>query len=462
VTRTKGKRPYHIKNKQPIDPNVTPISHWPPANRGCYHSFREWLKTTGFSDVTVMTYAIGARFVLGFLNKPYWVIDPDEDIAVVWDYLQRTYRDQPRLAHYHKGMRKFAQYLYLCQNRPQKPKQINWQHYLAGLPEDIAGVVRDYIRHSQRNWPAERRYECTLNCLSHLTHSLRWMAANLRLESFTDLTPQSWYTYLDARLAKGISAVTLNGELRSLWGLLHFAADLELPVCERIFRIKQFHHGPCIPKDVPLDQLRSLQAEVEKAAKASHRGQQRIGRLDMAWFLLMLHCGLRSGEVRRLRFSDLHLEARRVRIEQSKGLKDRFVFLSQPAIQALEAYLAVRGPQEALPPEVFTFRHRPLCRTYFGCRLRTYGRKCGVQVTPHQLRHTCATLLLNAGAPVLAVQAILGHEHIDTTMQYARLYDGTVAADYFQAMQVIEGFFAAQSTGPDHWVFAGIKAPLER
>lgn len=47
-------------------------------------------------------------------------------------------------------------------------------------------------------------------------------------------------------------------------------------------------------------------------------------------------------------------------------------------------------------------------------------------------------LLLNAGAPILTVQTILGHRHIDTTLGYARLYDGTVAADYYRAMARVE------------------------
>jgi integrase len=143
----------------------------------------------------------------------------------------------------------------------------------------------------------------------------------------------------------------------------------------------------------------------------------------------MLHCGLRVGEVRRLRLSDLDLEGRRARIEQSKGLKDRIVFLSQPTTVALNAYLEIRGPADSNP--VFIFRHRSLSTTYCRRRLRTYGRRCGVVVIPHQLRHSCATLLLNAGAPILAVKTILGHKQIDTTMGYARLYDGTVATDYY-------------------------------
>jgi hypothetical protein len=57
-------------------------------------------------------------------------------------------------------------------------------------------------------------------------------------------------------------------------------------------------------------------------------------------------------------------------------------------------------------------------------------------------------LLLNAGAPVLTVQTILGHRHVDTTLGYARLYDGTVASDYYRAMAQVEQRFATQDCVP--------------
>jgi hypothetical protein len=80
----------------------------------------------------------------------------------------------------------------------------------------------------------------------------------------------------------------------------------------------------------------------------------------------------------------------------------------------------------------------PLTRTYFFERLRTYCQVLGIHIHPHQLRHSCSTLLLNSGAPVLTVQTLLGHKWVDTTLGYARLYDGTVANDYYQAMAGIE------------------------
>ena len=71
-----------------------------------------------------------------------------------------------------------------------------------------------------------------------------------------------------------------------------------------------------------------------------------------------------------------------------------------------------------------------------------------MKVTPHQLRHCFATLILNAGAPVLSVKMLLGHQWVDTTLRYARLYDGTVAADYYRAMAVVERRLALPGNQP--------------
>ncbi len=85
--------------------------------------------------------------------------------------------------------------------------------------------------------------------------------------------------------------------------------------------------------------------------------------------------GLRRGEVRRLRLGDLDLNAHRVRIEQSKGLRDRLVCLSGANIAALQAYLEVRGPAD---DHVFVFRHHPLSNTpaTSGCRPTPGGWGC--------------------------------------------------------------------------------------
>lgn len=227
--------------------------------------------------------------------------------------------------------------------------------------------------------------------------------------------------------------------MRHLQTFLRFLAEGGRQISQRMLRVKMMPHSQHLPRDVPPEQLRRLLQAVEQAASDGNATIRALAVMDRAWILLMLHSGLRTGEIRRLRLGDIDWENRRIRIEQSKGLKDRLVPLSGPTIHALRAYLGVPRPEMAGNGLVFGHWHQPLNGQYCRSRLLWYRQRCGVQVSPHQLRHSAATLLLNAGAPVLTVQLILGHKKIDTTLGYAHLYDGTAAADYYRAMMQIEG-----------------------
>jgi site-specific recombinase XerD len=436
MTRSTGQRKFGFKSIRHHDPVVKPFKEWLPVNRSFYGSFRLWLQDAGYSESSLGTYRAAFRLALGWLDKPYWEIDPQADLDRVREYIATHYDSPSTRECYLKGIAKLEAYLrYRC-HRPKPEKQVNWPHYVGSLPDWLAEDVRAYITHTGRNWLPEERYRATGCLLSHTTLFLRWAVVNATLTCIGDLTPNLWFEYVDTRLADGIKQTTLNGQLSALQALLFFLADQGRTVCQRTLHVKPLKESSHLPRDVPVDQLRILRQEIEKDAARDHGGIRRLGVMDRAWFLLMLHSGLRTGEIRRVQFADLDLEGRRVRIEQSKGLKDRIVCLSGAAVEALHAYLDVRGP--APTDHVFTFCHQPLSNSYCYGRLRTYSRRCGLHVTPHQLRHSCATLLLNAGAPVLTVQTILGHKHIDTTMGYARLYDGSVAADYYMAMNQVE------------------------
>jgi integrase len=170
------------------------------------------------------------------------------------------------------------------------------------------------------------------------------MVAEHRLTGIEDLTPELWWDYVDYSLAAGIKPVTVNGELRDLDHFLHFLEDQGRAICQRMLRVESLAEGTHLPRDVPMDQLRRLPAEIEAEAAATNARNRRMGILDRAWFLLMLHSGLRTGEVRRLQKADLDLKGGRARIEQSKGPRDRVVYLSPATVAAIEAYLDVRGP----------------------------------------------------------------------------------------------------------------------
>ncbi len=433
------RRPYVRSAPIPLAPGHRPLLEWVPVNRGFYANFRDWLTASAYSPSALYLYGLAARLVFSLIDKPYWTIDLTGDLNTVLDYVRVHYDSDGTRQTYFKGIAKLEQYLRLRCHQPHREKAINWAYYADGLPVALVDDLRAYVAHRRRAWLPERQSAASADLVSHVTGPLRGLLAQGPFTDVTDLTPTRWYAYVDARLAAGLQPVTLNDELRTLQQFLTFLAEQGRPICQRMLRVEPLAEDRPLPRDVPLEQLRQLLTVVDTAAHSTHAGVRRTAMMDRAWVLLMLHSGLRSGEVRRLRLGDIDWERRQVRIEQSKGLKDRIVCLSSAAVEALTAYLTVRGPAEALSDHVFIYRHAPLSESYCGTRLlKYYGKRSGFRITPHQLRHSCATLLLNAGAPILTVQTLLGHRHIDTTLGYARLYDGTVAADYYRAMAQIE------------------------
>jgi hypothetical protein len=96
----------------------------------------------------------------------------------------------------------------------------------------------------------------------------------------------------------------------------------------------------------------------------------------------------------------------------------------------------MRGPG---PTEhVFFYRNRPVCKDLIRERIKNAGKRTGIAVSPHRLRHTCATQLVNAGCRITSIQKLLGHRDLSSTMIYARVHDQTVSADYYAAMAHIE------------------------
>jgi integrase/recombinase XerD len=443
----------HFRRTTPDRPVIKSIKQWTNGNQGFYDRFRAWLLQGGYGQSALNLYSVSARLTLGLLDKPYWQIEPERDLEQVRLYLAACYPKDSTRQGYAKGLHKLAEFLWLTKPLARPHHAINWSYYTANLPADLAAELQPYLRLRQRAWLPEQQHRASLDLLSHLTLALRWLVQHGGLTCLAELTPNRWFDYVDARLAEGISPTTLNGELHALQAFLRYEMEQGQPICHRMLQVTPLTEHKPLPRDVPLAHLRQLYAHIQQMAATEHANLRRLGRLDRAWFLLMLHSGLRSSEVRRLRLADLTLVEQRLRIEQAKGLKDRIVPLSQTTVEAIDAYLAVRGP--ANTDHLFLFRHLPLSVTYCLERLKTYSHRCGLNITPHQLRHSCATLLLNAGAPILTVQAILGHKHIDTTLSYARLYDGTVAADYYRAMSQIEPHLhlvevPEQTTSPAH------------
>ncbi len=243
--------------------------------------------------------------------------------------------------------------------------------------------------------------------------------------------------YLDQRLAAGYAASTLNTELRSLHAFLLYLQEQDVRLPLALLRLPFLKKPDRLPRFLTDEQVRRVRDDIEqRVTEARFAAQRRDAVLDRAAFYLMWHGGLRLGEVEELRLEDLDLPNRKVMVRQGKGQQDRAVYVTAAAVQAVRAYLAQRG--QGPDTHVLLYRHLPVSKDLLRSRIKAAGERVGVKVTPHQLRHTCATQLLNAGCKITSIQQLLGHREIGSTLIYARVHDETVASDYYAAMARIE------------------------
>ena len=114
------------------------------------------------------------------------------------------------------------------------------------------------------------------------------------------------------------------------------------------------------------------------------------------------------------------------------------VYLTETAAQAVRRYLE-RCPHPEHALLFVTDQGEPVPPWWAMSRMQHLGKAAQVPtVTPHRLRHTLATRLINAEVPITTLQKLLGHRYLSTTQIYARVYDTTVERDYRQAMERLE------------------------
>ncbi len=138
-----------------------------------------------------------------------------------------------------------------------------------------------------------------------------------------------------------------------------------------------------------------------------------------------------------MRLEDCDLVGKRLHIRSGKGNRDRVIPMTDQLAAVLQAYLLIRAgdPYQHL----LVYRKAAVKGHLIPDRLRRWGLKAGITpMTPHRLRHTLATMLVNQGMPIVSLQKFLGHRDINKTMIYARVHDKTVKEQFATAMNQIE------------------------
>jgi integrase/recombinase XerD len=236
-------------------------------------------------------------------------------------------------------------------------------------------------------------------------------------------------TYLVALGRQGLGARSAARHLSAVRGFTRFLVRERALDRDPSTLVDRPRVARRLPKVLSLDDIRAL---LDAPEDTGFRGLR-----DRAILQVMYAAGLRVSEVVGLKLADLDRKKGLV-APLGKGQKRRLVPLGEHALDALDAYLRVRSehPRAAASNAVFLSpRGGPLTRQGVWKMLGGYARGAGVTKpsSPHKLRHSFATHLLEGGADLRSVQALLGHADISTTEIYTHLADDHVRAQYKRA-----------------------------
>lgn len=244
-----------------------------------------------------------------------------------------------------------------------------------------------------------------------------YLDEDLTLAGMDERTIREFLTYL--KRERGYTAQGINRKLACLKSYFRFLEHEGHVERSPVAEVRSARGGRLLPKVLTLQEVERL---LETAAERTRRHPGKLAALrDRAILELFYATGIRLAELVGLDLGDLDLERQSCRVT-GKGNKQRFVFLNRSAVRALEEYLAVRprGREQA----VFLNRFgRRLSRRAVELMFDRIRREAGVEkaASPHTLRHSFATHLLEGGSDLVTIKELLGHANLSTTQVYTNI-----------------------------------------
>jgi site-specific recombinase XerD len=320
-------------------------------------------------------------------------------------------------------------------------------HY-SGVPEPLRGVFLDYCAQA-----AATRAPTTVKSLaSHLASFGRFLARCdppvLDLRQLDRRTIEAWLSALAEERDDGttISVAHRRGRILTIRQFLTDTLDWgwpSVPTRTLIFPRDLPHVPHPLPRYLPPDSDRRLLETVEDL---SDTGPTPLARLHADALLLTRATGLRIGELCDLELDCVHQidgHGAWLKVPLGKLGTERMVPLDEQTVVVIDRIVARRTPGRPLPhprsrhPTDFLLVHQG--RRVSKQALRDeLARACTVagldKVTPHALRHTFATALVNSGCSLQALMQLLGHVSANMSLRYGRLFDSTVRAEYERAL----------------------------
>lgn len=256
----------------------------------------------------------------------------------------------------------------------------------------------------------------SLNTIESYGRDLKAFSHFIKKEE-KDLTKEDILSYLRALQKKGISQRSSSRALSAFKTFFKYLVLEGIIKFNPLSGIKGMRQTKSLPTFLTMEEVEELLSLPEISNP--------IGKRDKAILELMYATGLRASEIVELRIEDLELDEGFIYV-MGKGGKRRMVPTGEIALKYLRIYLNLREEffKGKESPFVFlNYKGEPLTRQGLWKIIKNYGKKIGIadKLTPHTLRHSFATHLLERGADLRSIQIMLGHSRISTTQIYTHI-----------------------------------------
>ena len=265
---------------------------------------------------------------------------------------------------------------------------------------------------------------------SHLSFLLAWLAEETDVQEVTAVTSEvlhAWQTWLYGFAdddGRGLAIATQAARLSVVRSFFRFLVKTDVLLYDPAASLELPKRKGILPRSV------LTKKEVERLLAAPD-ATTLLGLRDRAMLEVLYSTGIRNAELRSLTVYDVDLDRGLVRVNEGKNAKDRVVPLGEPACRWVKEYLTEARPKllaarrdHANAPTLFLSKNgNPLVPLGVIYPIRKHAKAAGIErtVTPHTLRHTFATHLLQGRADIRHIQAMLGHASVATTQIYTRV-----------------------------------------